>query len=121
MFTALNVICRFVGGEANEISVQPIALTNTVSIGKVYDALFSFQFEQADALCEEDIESARRMTIPVVGETFDGLLNDIRRSVIDNTTVYRAIEAAETQPEILEGNHGGLNMGQQLHNTQESN
>ncbi|KAL4737650.1 peptidase family S58-domain-containing protein [Aspergillus similis] len=86
---------------------SPIALTNTVSIGKVYDALFSFQFEQADALGEDDIESGRRMTIPVVGETFDGLLNDIRRSVIDKTTVCRAIEAAMTGAEILEGNHGG--------------
>ncbi|KAL6233603.1 hypothetical protein BDW75DRAFT_231801 [Aspergillus navahoensis] len=86
---------------------SPIALTNTVSIGKVYDALFSFQFEQAEALGEDDIESARRMTIPVVGETFDGLLNNIRRSVIGKDTVYKAIEASRTQTEILEGNHGG--------------
>ncbi|KAL4900147.1 hypothetical protein BDW74DRAFT_183101 [Aspergillus multicolor] len=86
---------------------SPIALTNTVSIGKVYDALFTFQFEQADAQGENDIESGRRMTIPVVGETFDGLLNDIRQSVIDKGAVYRAIEASKTQSEILEGNHGG--------------
>ncbi|KAL5050926.1 hypothetical protein BDW71DRAFT_171891 [Aspergillus fruticulosus] len=86
---------------------SPIALTNTVSIGKVYDALFSFLFEQADALGEDDIETARRMTIPVVGETFDGLLNNIRRSVIDKDVVYKAIEASKTQTDILEGNHGG--------------
>ncbi|RDW72726.1 P1 family peptidase [Aspergillus mulundensis] len=86
---------------------SPIAFTNTVSIGKVYDALFAFQFSQADSLGENDVEAGRRMTIPVVGETFDGLLNDIRRSVIDKEVVYQAIQAAKSQSEILEGNCGG--------------
>ena len=49
----------------------------------------------------------RRFSIPVVGETYDGLLNDIRASVIGKEQVYAAIEAAKTQKEVFEGNYGG--------------
>ncbi|KAL5341385.1 peptidase family S58-domain-containing protein [Aspergillus crustosus] len=85
----------------------PIALTNTLSVGKVYDSLFLWQIEQAIRAGESDIEATRRMNIPVVAETYDGLLNDITASVIDKKIVYDAIEASKTQTEILEGNHGG--------------
>ncbi|KAL2872702.1 P1 family peptidase [Aspergillus lucknowensis] len=85
----------------------PIALTNTLSVGKVYDGLFLWQWEQALQAGEDDLEAARRLSIPVVGETYDGLLNDISASVIDKETVYAAIEASKSQSEVLEGNHGG--------------
>ncbi|KAL2850612.1 peptidase family S58-domain-containing protein [Aspergillus pseudoustus] len=85
----------------------PIALTNTLSVGKVYDGLFLWQFEQALKAGQTDLEASRRLNIPVVGETYDGLLNDISASVIDKNTVYSAIEASKTQSEVLEGNHGG--------------
>lgn len=42
-----------------------------------------------------------------MGETFDGYLNDIRASAIGRDAVRQAIQAAETQPDVLEGNHGG--------------
>ncbi|KAL4779847.1 peptidase family S58-domain-containing protein [Aspergillus varians] len=86
---------------------SPIALTNTVSIGKVYDGMFLWELEQAEKSGDDDIQAARRMSIPVVGETFDGLLNDIGASVIDKQVVYDAIEASKGQDEILEGNYGG--------------
>ncbi|KAL4923532.1 P1 family peptidase [Aspergillus undulatus] len=85
----------------------PIALTNTVSVGKVYDGIFLWELEQAAESGEDDIIAGRRMNIPVVGETYDGLLNDISASVIDKEVVYQAINASQTQSEILEGNHGG--------------
>lgn len=47
------------------------------------------------------------MNIPVVGETYDGLLNDISASVIDKGVVYAAIEKSKSQDTVLEGNHGG--------------
>lgn len=56
---------------------------------------------------EGDLESLRRFTIPIVGETYDGLLNDISASVIDRDVVNEAIAAAFTQTEVQEGNHGG--------------
>lgn len=85
----------------------PIAITNTVSIGKVYDALFLWCMEQSRKRGENDLEALRRFTIPVVAETFDGYLNDICASVIDRDVVEKAIAAAQHQPKVLEGNHGG--------------
>ncbi|RFU79728.1 peptidase family s58 [Trichoderma arundinaceum] len=85
----------------------PIAITNTVSVGKVYDGLFLWEMEQARKSGENDIESLRRFCIPVVGETYDGLLNDISASVLDKDSVYAAIDAAQSQTEVFEGNYGG--------------
>jgi D-aminopeptidase len=56
---------------------------------------------------ESDIEAVRRFTIPIVGETYDGLLNNISASVIDRDVVNEAIAAASTQKDVREGNHGG--------------
>ncbi|KAL7952819.1 DmpA/ArgJ-like protein [Trichoderma compactum] len=77
----------------------PITITNTVSVDKVYDGLFLWQMEQARKDGEDDIESLRRFCIPVVGETYDGLLNDISASVLDKDSVYAAIEVAQSQTE----------------------
>lgn len=44
---------------------------------------------------------------PTVGETFDGLLNNIFKSAVEADHVLAAIERAETQETVLEGNHGG--------------
>ncbi|KAL7799798.1 DmpA/ArgJ-like protein [Trichoderma ceciliae] len=85
----------------------PIAITNTISVGKVYDALFLWCMEQSRKRGENDLEALRRFTIPVVAETFDGYLNDICASVVDRDAVNEAIAAAQRQPEVLEGNHGG--------------
>ncbi|KAL6690882.1 DmpA/ArgJ-like protein [Trichoderma pleuroticola] len=85
----------------------PIAITNTISIGKVYDALFLWCMEQSRNRGESDLEALRRFTIPVVAETFDGYLNDICASIIDRDVVNKAIAAAQHQPKVLEGNHGG--------------
>ncbi|KAL7928200.1 DmpA/ArgJ-like protein [Trichoderma chlorosporum] len=85
----------------------PIAITNTISVGKVYDALFLWCMEQARKRGENDLEALRRFTIPVVAETFDGYLNDICASVVDRDVVNMALAAAQHQPEVLEGNHGG--------------
>lgn len=57
----------------------------------------------------DDIQDLRYFNIPVVGETYDGLLNDIGASILDERHVFEAIEAAasSSQPKVLEGNHGG--------------
>jgi D-aminopeptidase len=44
---------------------------------------------------------------PTVGETFDGLLNDISQSAVNDHHVIEAMRRAETQADVLEGNHGG--------------
>ncbi|KAJ9155416.1 Peptidase family S58 [Pleurostoma richardsiae] len=87
----------------------PIAITNTVSVGKVYDGLFLHAMEAAKQRGESIDQALRRFSIPIVAETFDGYLNDICASVIDRTAVEEAIAAAapQGQAEVLEGNHGG--------------
>jgi D-aminopeptidase len=69
---------------------SPIALTNTLSVGKVYDALFRWQIRKLKELYgEDDLAVIRRFGIPVVGETYDGLLNDIERSAVEREDVER--------------------------------
>ncbi|KAH8649799.1 peptidase family S58-domain-containing protein [Xylariales sp. PMI_506] len=86
---------------------SPIAITNTLSIGKAYDALFIWGLEEAYKRGEIGEDALRRFSIPIVAETFDGYLNNILASAIDKSVVLEAISAAEHQAEVLEGNHGG--------------
>lgn len=63
--------------------------------------------EQSQKRGESDLEALRRLTIPVVAETFDGYLNNICASAVDREVVKEAIDAAQHQAKVLEGNHGG--------------
>ena len=67
----------------------PIALTNTLNVGKVADAIVGYMVEQ----CEKD--GARCMSVnPVVGETNDCGLNDITDRCIGEKEVREAIDNA---------------------------
>jgi D-aminopeptidase len=71
----------------------PIGITNTFSVGVVRDAI-------AARSSDEDAWS-----LPVVGETFDGFLNDIRAQRVTAGHVDAAFDAASA--EVGEGNVGG--------------
>ncbi len=77
----------------------PIAITNTHSVGVVRDALVAHA-----------IESRRHggglWSLPVVGETWDGILNDIDGLHVRPEHVTAAIGAAAAGP-VAEGNVGG--------------
>lgn len=67
----------------------PIALTNTLNVGLVHDALVDYMLEAARK------EGFRITSVnPVVGECNDSSLNDIAERVIDKTKVLEAIESA---------------------------
>jgi D-aminopeptidase len=72
----------------------PIGITNTFSVGVVRDAI-------AAASADEDAWS-----LPVVGETFDGFLNDIRGQHVTAEHVHDAFAAAAAGP-VEEGGVGG--------------
>jgi D-aminopeptidase len=72
----------------------PVALTNTHSVGVVRDALCAAAQGKAD------------WSLPVVGETWDGLLNDINGFHVTAEHVFKALESAASGP-IAEGNVGG--------------
>jgi D-aminopeptidase len=72
----------------------PIGLTNTFSVGVVRDAIAA---ESAD----DDAWS-----LPVVGETYDGYLNDARGQHVKAEHTREALRSARAGP-VAEGNVGG--------------
>jgi D-aminopeptidase len=72
----------------------PIGITNTFSVGVVRDAI-------ASVSADEDAWS-----LPVVGETFDGFLNDIRGQHVTAEHAQAALAGAH-DGEVEEGNVGG--------------
>lgn len=74
----------------------PIAITNTVSVGTVSDALY------AHAVAHEYGEIA----LPVVAETYDGILNTIGAFHVRAEHVEAALQNATGGP-VAEGNVGG--------------
>ncbi|MCH7512704.1 MAG: P1 family peptidase [Bacteroidetes bacterium] len=76
----------------------PIILTNTLSVAEASNALITYTLEQP---ANKDVRSVN----PVVGETNDGYLNDIRGRHITEQDVLKAIETASAGI-IPEGNIG---------------
>ena len=76
-----------------------IGITNTHSVGVVHDALI-----QAAVLAEPPENDF--WSLPVVGETYDGALNDINGFHVRAEHVHAALAAAADGP-VAEGNVGG--------------
>jgi D-aminopeptidase len=76
-----------------------IGITNTHSVGVVHDALI-----QAAAAAHP--AGATFWALPVVGETYDGALNDIDGFHVRAEHVHEALERATDGP-VAEGNVGG--------------
>lgn len=77
----------------------PIAITNTHSVGVVRDALVAHAIERRR-------HGGGLWSLPVVGETWDGLLNDIDGLHVRPAHVDAAIASATGGP-VGEGNVGG--------------
>ena len=67
----------------------PIALTNTLNVGKVHDAMVSYMI----ALCREDGVDLTSVN-PVVCECNDSRLSDIARRPVGENEVFAAINSA---------------------------
>jgi D-aminopeptidase len=78
---------------------SPIALTNTHSVGVVRDGLIAHEVATRDP---REI----MWGLPVVGETWDGVLNDINGFHVKAAHVGRALAAAAAGP-VAEGSVGG--------------
>jgi D-aminopeptidase len=77
----------------------PVAITNTHSVGVVRDAIIA-------ASMEVTTPDNSRWSLPVVGETYDGLLNDINGFHVRAEHLGAALDAAAGGP-VSEGNVGG--------------
>ena len=78
--------------DALGIVAAPICLTNTSSVGMVYDAVLS--------------QMPDHRLLPVVGETWDAFLNDTEGRHVHKEHVLSAIKNAKSGP-VDEGNVGG--------------
>lgn len=106
---ALNGIGEMTGTAAIDESgflTGPVLTTNTLSVGVVRDAITSWAYERLGA------DLSLFVSIPVVGETWDGFLNDINGHHVTPKHVYAALDAvagegdADPAP-VEEGNVGG--------------
>ena len=78
----------------------PVVLTNTFAIGVAHAAIVEYWMRRHDR------SAAHPWTLPVVGETWDGRLNDIERLPVTRDDVWAALETAKAGP-VAEGNVGG--------------
>ena len=93
-FAVGNAFGKFAGStqlvELGEIET-PIVLTNTLSVAEAMAGVVQWTLRQPG-------NEAVRSVNPVVGETNDGFLNDIRARVVTPAITEQAIEQAKTGP-----------------------
>ncbi|KAJ7444993.1 peptidase family T4 protein [Mycena galericulata] len=81
---------------------SPIILTNSFSVGAAYSGIYEHSIARhRNAQGEVDW-----FMLPVVGETFDGIMSDISAMKVQPSHVVRGIERA-TADAVPEGNTGG--------------
>jgi D-aminopeptidase len=77
----------------------PVAITNTHSVGVVRDALVSYEVRGRE-------RGPAFWSLPVVGETYDGALNDINGMHVRSEHLFAALDGATAGP-VSEGGVGG--------------
>lgn len=81
----------------------PVMITNTHSVGVVRDAVIAWQARHG---LVHPLSHDFFWLLPVVGETWDGILNDINGMHVKPEHVFAALDTATGGP-IAEGNVGG--------------
>jgi L-aminopeptidase/D-esterase-like protein len=81
-----------------ETLMHPVLITNTGSVGTVHEAEIAYMTERHP--------TRDWAFLPVVAETWDGTLNDIRGQHVRKANVFGAIDGARGGP-VAEGNVGG--------------
>ncbi len=76
----------------------PIVLTNTLSVGVAHRAAVDWVVRE-EGLADDFV-------VPIVSETYDGVLNDIRGQHVRPEHVWAALDGASDGP-VAEGNVGG--------------
>jgi D-aminopeptidase len=77
----------------------PVALTNTHSVGVVRDAIIAAEVRERGT-------AETYWALPVVGETYDGQLNDMNGQHVRPDHLFAALDGAAGGP-VAEGNVGG--------------
>jgi len=82
---------------------SPVMITNTHSVGTVRDAVISWLLKRERFSPSDD---GVFWSLPVVGETYDGILNDINGFHVTAEHTHQALDAATSGP-VAEGCVGG--------------
>ena len=82
--------------------LSPICITNTHSVGMAHHAVTRWMLETYPG----EFQDEHIWALPVVTETYDGVLNDINGQHVREAHVFEAIESAASGP-IAEGSVGG--------------
>ncbi|MFJ7726743.1 P1 family peptidase [Neobacillus sp. NPDC097160] len=82
--------------------LSPICITNTHSVGIAHHATTKWMVKQY----EKQFSNEHLWAMPVIAETYDGVLNDINGQHISEEHVLSAIESAKSGS-VAEGNVGG--------------
>lgn len=82
--------------------VGPVCITNTHSVGIVHHAASKWMIENYAARWQQQ----HLWAMPVVAETYDGVLNDINGQHIREADALAALHSARSGP-VAEGNVGG--------------
>ena len=80
----------------------PVCLTNSHSVGMVHHATSKWMIEQYSRQFIDD----HHWAMPVIAETYDGVLNDINGQHVGEEHVFAALNSA-TGGAVAEGNVGG--------------
>ncbi len=82
--------------------VGPVCLTNTHSVGIAHHAAVRWMIDTYP----EEFQQRHLWAMPVVAETYDGVLNDINGQHLRQEHVLDALHQASAGP-VMEGNYGG--------------
>jgi D-aminopeptidase len=82
---------------------SPIVLTNSLSVGEAYSGVYRYAVREYG---DPENGLVDWFLLPVVGETYDGFMNDIGAMVVTPEMVVDGIESASAEA-VREGNSGG--------------
>ncbi|TQV93606.1 hypothetical protein V2A60_004211 [Cordyceps javanica] len=81
---------------------SPIVITNSFAVGACHTGIYQYGAQHY----RDKNGDVDWFLMPVVGETYDGMLNDLSQFVVTPEHVIRGIEKASSDP-VPEGNTGG--------------
>lgn len=80
----------------------PIIITNSFAVGAAYSGIYEYciqKYKNSKGICDWFL-------LPLVAETFDGIMSDIGAMAVTPAHIVRGIENASSEP-VQEGNTGG--------------
>ncbi|OLN85327.1 Beta-peptidyl aminopeptidase BapA [Colletotrichum chlorophyti] len=88
--------------EETGLLASPIVLTNTLSVGDAYRGINEYAIQHYSNAKGE----VEWFILPVVGETFDGYLNNVSKLAVKPSDIVKGIDLVTDDP-VSEGNTGG--------------